>query len=310
MGNTAWTPERDARLVELKHGGRAWKTIALYLCTSETECQRRWGSITNTEVQSSRRDMSRPSTGPGRPKVDGDRYPSGQLKPRKPNPKVMEMRRAIAGANEKADLTKTTDPIDLACARGWLTEAESRAAKTLERLYNQSGFGAPRMNPAGLHEVQPSLDIDMRPWSEMPNAEIAEIWDKVMCDEATVSREARAEASNLLWRKIMKEMPIPMRNELFSVCIAQSWPQWIVYLANGKDVPEGFADRRKRLHDGLAVVRSVMAKAKPSPPSQAQPLIQKQFDGPKGPRREEHFTYVDTSGAAFLEVVKITRRPA
>lgn len=73
----------------------------------------------------------------GRPKLPGDRYPSGKLKPVKPNPRVVEMRRALLGAKEgeAVDITKTESPIDLALARGWLSKERHAAAERFIRLY-------------------------------------------------------------------------------------------------------------------------------------------------------------------------------
>jgi hypothetical protein len=244
----------------------------------------------------------------GRPKAEGERYPNGRLKPRGGNPKVIEMRKALMG-NAKVDLSKADNPIELAYARGWLTENEGRAAKTLENLYRQAGFSAPHMNSGGLSEVQPSLDLDARNFSIMSDAEVTEIWDKVMNDEGSpTDRELQSKRAMRLWCTIMGGMPNDVRAEVFSVCIAQSWPQWIIYLASAKEVPEGHALRRRRLLEGLGVVRNVMSKSKPKVIPMTSEVSEK--SKPKGQKREEHFTYVDEDGATLLEVVKITRRMA
>ena len=245
----------------------------------------------------------------GRPKQDGERYSNGRLKPRPPNPKVIEMRKALMG-NAKVDLSKASDPVDLAHSRGWLTDGEHRAAKKLEQLYQMAGFGPPRMNGNGLSEVQPALDIDARSFATMPDKDAVAIWDKVFSSEADeVDREQQGAAAMRLWCSIMKELSTPVREELFSVCIASSWPQWVVFMASDRPLTPNVSARRDRLIQGLGAVRQAVMRTKQKP---AQPELSGAPVGetPKGPRRRELFTYVDEEGKVLLEVERITRRPA
>lgn len=82
--------------------------------------------------------MTRMTYKTGRPRKSGERYPGGKLKPQNgPNAKVVAMRRALLGANdgEDVDLTMAENPMDLAFARGWISEPRHRAGKLFANLY-------------------------------------------------------------------------------------------------------------------------------------------------------------------------------
>lgn len=82
--------------------------------------------------------MTRLTYKTGRPRKSGDRYPGGKLKPQNgPNAKVVAMRRALLGADDgdEVDLTMAENPMDLAFARGWISEPRHRAGKLFANLY-------------------------------------------------------------------------------------------------------------------------------------------------------------------------------
>jgi hypothetical protein len=239
------------------------------------------------------RHRKRGSSKAGRPRKVGDRFPGGKLKPNNgPNARVLELRRGMLG-DAKLDISLASDPIDLAHARGWLTDAQHKAARTLGRLYRQAGFGAPHMDAGGLSEVQPSLQIDARSFATMADEEIETIWDVVFCDEGEVNRESQAEKATVLWGRIMGSLPKAVQSEVFSVCIAGSWPQWIVWQANGQDVPPVWALKKDRLFEGLQSVRDVMRKERPPTPA---PLATLKPVKAKRPKIEQPLTFVDEDG--------------
>ena len=61
----------------------------------------------------------------------GERYDNGRLKPPAPNAKVVAARRALLGAaaDQVVDIRKAENALDVALARGWLTEKHHRAAQ-------------------------------------------------------------------------------------------------------------------------------------------------------------------------------------
>lgn len=81
--------------------------------------------------------MTKRTYNTGRPRKQGERYPSGKLKPAKPNAKVVAMRRAMLGAKdgERVDLAKAENPMDLALERGWISEKRHRAGQLFANLY-------------------------------------------------------------------------------------------------------------------------------------------------------------------------------
>jgi hypothetical protein len=262
-----------------------------------------------------RRIVRRGSSKAGRPKKAGARYPGGQLRPPTPNEVVVKQRREMLG-DASLDIALASDALDLAHARGWITDVQHRAARTLGKLYHQARIGGPRMGSGALHEVQPALQIDARSFAIMSDDEVEELWDKVFSDEGEATPEDRAETALALWGKIMGSLDQAVQSEMFAVCIAGSWPQWMVYEARGKPVPPTWEVRRTRLFLGLAKVRDVARKPRPHvvPPSQPHPLR-------KHNRRarmvEERIIYVDEGGDTVpivsehglpFEVARLTRR--
>lgn len=251
------------------------------------------------------RALPRGSSKAGRKKLPGARYPNGRLKPPGPNQIVVDGRRAMLG-DDKLDISAASDPLDFAHAKGWLTDQEHQAARALGRLFRQCGFGAPRMNPAGLHEVQPSLQIDARSFSVMADDEITTIWDAVFRDDP-IPGEDRSAIATSLWQKIMGAMPKAVQAEVFSVCIASSWPHWMIDQARGIELGRSRIDRKERLMAGLALARSVTRrerkKAEP-----AQPIVVAEPEpARRGRMVEERFTYVTAAGETVLEVVRRRR---
>lgn len=76
----------------------------------------------------------------GRPRHTGPRHANGRLMPPGPNEHVIASRRALLGvtdpATENVDLSKAENALDLALARGWISPARHRAARTYAQLWN------------------------------------------------------------------------------------------------------------------------------------------------------------------------------
>ena len=50
----------------------------------------------------------------------------------------------------------------------------------------------------------------------------------------------------------MSAMTPAERDEVFSVCILRSWPQWVIYRARGKDVPPSWQCKQALLQSGFS----------------------------------------------------------
>jgi hypothetical protein len=98
----------------------------------------------------------------GRPRKEGDRYPSGKLKPPLPNQRVIAERRILLGG--AGDISKAENPLDLMLARGWITEDEHRAGRAYAFLYIKAGIDLPRLKTADLREsgsIEQDADVVM-----------------------------------------------------------------------------------------------------------------------------------------------------
>ena len=75
----------------------------------------------------------------GRPRHTGPRHANGRLLPPGPNERIVAARRALlgGGADPKADISVAENALDLALARGWLTPARHRAARSYAQLWNR-----------------------------------------------------------------------------------------------------------------------------------------------------------------------------
>lgn len=210
--------------------------------------------------------MSKFSSRNGRPRKAGDRYPSGKLKPAKPNARVVEMRRALLGARdgEAVDLAKAETPIDLAHARGWLSQERYDAAQRFVRLYRGIRFPvmAVSADPSGrgvLSKEDRILVGEKLNWANMPSADVNRLFDAVVMSARPASPRPSTEALPQVpgeLRELWASLKPEQARELFTVCVLGNWPQWILARLRGDVVPAGARRRQRSLLDGLDCIRT------------------------------------------------------
>lgn len=214
----------------------------------------------------------------GRPRKSGDRYPSGKLKPAKPNSRVIEMRRALLGAKDgdTVDLTKTEHPLDLALARGWLSQERYDAAQLFIRLYRGIRFPvmAISRDPSDLGSLSKddrAVVAEKLNWANMPSADVNRLFDAVvMSARSTPAAPRPAEPLPQVpaqLREIWAALKPEQARELFSVAILGHWPQWAIQRARGEVLESApYRRRRKLLEAGLdAIVGDRRAAGRQSP---------------------------------------------
>lgn len=156
----------------------------------------------------------------GRPRQDGDRYPSGKLRPPKPNATVLARR--LAG-----DADAGEHPMDFALGKGWITERQHRDAMAYRAAFNRAHISGPRLSVGTLSEVPPSEELRMN-WSQMSDDEISGIFDKVFNEEpGPEDREAMEATALERWKRLNVALRASEREELFRVCVLGSWPFWM-----------------------------------------------------------------------------------
>jgi hypothetical protein len=172
--------------------------------------------------------------GRGRPRKDGPRHPSGQLVQKvEPNPKVVELRRALIGAAPTARLADAEDPMTLALARGWISEAQHRAGAAYAQAWRRSH---PQRRAPGLEETREPATRDLRRVSEMSDAEIATAFEAVF--SAPEARGPPSEAdlaeARARYNSMSRALTAAEQNEVFLCFCLASWPQWLLQRCAGR----------------------------------------------------------------------------
>lgn len=179
----------------------------------------------------------RGSSKAGRPRAEGERYPNGRLKPRGPNETVIAKR--LAG-----DASAGEHPLDFALSQKWITERQHKDAMAYRAIYQQAHIGGPRLSLASLAEIPDQEALTMN-WSQMSDAEIAEIFDAVFCEDmATVSPEEATAKAQARWTVLNKHLSPAERQQLFLVSVMGSWPFWMTKAAAQKAL--GAQDQQRR----------------------------------------------------------------
>ena len=170
--------------------------------------------------------------GGGRPRKAGSRHPSGQLVQKvEPNAKVIELRRALLGDVAEARLADAENPMALALARGWITEAQHRAGLAYAAAWRRSH---PQRRAPGLEERQEPASRDPRRVSEMSDAEISQAFDVVFRGPEGPLSEADQIEARTRYNAMSRAISPPEQNEVFLCFCLASWPQWILQRCAGR----------------------------------------------------------------------------
>lgn len=199
---------------------------------------------------------SKGSSKAGRPRKAGDRYPSGKLKPPAPNAALLERRRA-------GDASAGEHPLDFALSQHWISEQMHRDAMAYRAAFNVAHIGGPKMSCGSLAEVPPAEALRMN-WSQMADAEIVEIFDRVFSGDVQPEDRPKLEAAALeRWKRLNAALNTSEREELFRVCILGSWPFWMPKKASSHAL--GIRDMAKEefLMGGLGAVGRALRPPKP-----------------------------------------------
>ena len=250
--------------------------------------------------------------GGGRPRHEGDRYPSGRLKPQGPNERSVEIRKAFGF--KKMNQQRMV-PLDVAHANGWLSNVDYLTGIRFANLHQTAGFsrsggamGATLEVDAGT-EVSLSVSLEAKSFfSGLPHAELVVLWDRVFDRgerDPVKADEASAKAMRQ-WKAACAAMTMQERAEVTNVCVLDSFPQWIIQRSAGRE-GTSWEGKRALLISGLAKVRQSL---KPERVSDQSPSDQPRALNRNPARAQvERTVYVDGDQKPVLEVERITRRP-
>lgn len=175
----------------------------------------------------------------GRPRIAGERYENGRLKPVGPNPRVVAERRALLGSPEaKGQALKAAEnALDLALARGWLSKELHQAAQDYAVLHRRGALGLAPIR---------TIDPEQGPGGGRTPR---------LADAASLYRLSH------IWQALATTPSV--RRMLVEVCVLGAWPKWVIDAAAGKTGALAGVERRS-LQIGLATVHAVMRRPAPA----------------------------------------------
>jgi len=255
-------------------------------------------------------------SGGGRRRSDGDRYPSGKLKPVQPNPEVLARRALLC-----ADPSMATCPLDASYANGWLSQSDYGAAKAYISVHAGAGLGGPGAARTADTSIPRGAAMDLSErWSGMTEAEIRKfrisqlpdkelvlIWDSALRDlgRAADPEQAQkfAENANRRWRALNAAMTSHERLVVDSFCIRETWPRWFHERLAG-NMKSQWEDERSVLISGLRRIGAALSQPKSIARSD---LVLPDPPKPRGPVVIERTEIVDDTGAVVQVFERIRR---
>ena len=188
----------------------------------------------------------------GRPALkDRERF-TGNRKPKperiEPNDKVIKLREAALG-DCKAHHSAAEDPMSLALARGWLTEAQHKAGEAYAADYRATH---PQRRTIGLSEAPEPSARDVRTIAQMGDWEISAALDSINAKTAGMGMSEDRQAS---LRRRYNETSLKLghfaQNEVFSAFCLRLCPLWIARHIFGHRQTADSDRRWKALKEGL-----------------------------------------------------------
>jgi hypothetical protein len=244
------------------------------------------------------RRKTKGSSKAGRPRKSGDRYPSGKLKPPAPNEALLTRRKA-------GDASAGEHPLDFALSRQWITEQMHRDAMSYRAAFNLSHIGGPRMSCGSLAEVPPSETLRMN-WSQMSDAEIVDIFDRVFSGDIQPEDRPKLEAAALeRWKRLNVALSATEREELFLVCVLGSWPFWMPKKASAHALGVRDLTKEENLLHGL----SAIARALRPPKRQTARITPLPFKRARAGRTEVPVRYETDDGLEVQPEATETGKP-
>jgi hypothetical protein len=202
----------------------------------------------------------RGSSKAGRPRIEGERYANGRLKPRGPNETVVAKRRA-------GDAEAGEHPLDFALSQKWINERQHRDAMAYRSAYQYAHIGGPRMSSGSLAEVPeselPPLEVLIRNLSQIPDADITAAWDKFFGggDEPALQRDDGKAMKT--WKLLNLTLTAAERQQIFEVAVLGSWSFWMTRQASDHALGRQDQERKAALMGALGGVARALRPPRP-----------------------------------------------
>jgi hypothetical protein len=243
---------------------------------------------------------------PGRKRKAGDRKPCGRLRytPPEPNQSVIERRKALLGSD--VGLHNAESPLNLAFARGWISERQFRAGAAFGRIHAGAGLNAPGLSGSGLAEADEGTRVEVRTWAELSDVEIGAIWNQVMNVSGPATTDEKQARSMDNWIALCAILTPSELREVELVCVHDSWPFWITSRCAG-NMTSAHERKRDLLLAGLDKIAKTLFRAKEDAPT-IEPLSFGQMNSAQPRSVVELTTYEDQDGNKLFEVERVSRR--
>ncbi len=272
-----------------------------------------------------KRTKRRGSSKAGRPRKSAPRYPSGKLKPMKPNQILMDRRAEIA-----PDPTMSTAPMDCALANGWISRADHATGTWYAETHRRCGFRVGSVTASSSQEVELMSEVSKLSFSEMSDEMIIGAWENAM-ERSNRSAPAGDGAKLSTWSAVNAALTEAQRREVYLVCVLESWPFWLTSRLQAKrfeaharalakkekreltDLEKLYIARRmssghdvkhRHLTEGLKLIRIVRDLIEGRVVAADQSQIQAVPSPPKK-KFAETTLYVDEDGVHIREVVRL-----
>lgn len=265
---------------------------------------------------------------PGRPRKSGDRKPCGRLRQVAPEPNsyVLERRRALAGPGVAVEAAE--NPLDLAHARGWLTERQHRAGAAYARIKRACKLGSQRVTLANLPEAPEWGEKDVRPIGQLPDAMIVQALENIALPAPNSSQE-RTERAMAQWAQLCEALGMDELTQVEFVCVEESWPFWLTHrIARAAAVERGEGEAHDAKFGKASAHHETKFQALASGLDKIADLLFRTKDGEGGidtieplsfgemnsqmpaasKRVVEVRDYVDPEGNKLFEVERVSRR--
>lgn len=189
----------------------------------------------------------------GRPRKEGARYPSGDLRPVGPNPEIVARRQTLC-----SDVTMATTPIDVMLANRWITEDQHRTAARYRQDHAHAGLEGPSVPTQRDLSAPEGVDARGVTFAHMTNAEVAAVWDSAMGRTPAPANDQHASQARSMdrYREANRLMTVGQRNEVNDVVLLDSWPQWVIQRRAGR-FDTTWERKRELLIAGLDLIQTL-----------------------------------------------------
>lgn len=192
----------------------------------------------------------------GRPRKEGARYPSGDLRPAGPNPETIARRQALC-----SDVTMATNPIDVMLANRWITEDQHRTAARYRQDHAHAALNGPTVPTQRDLSAPTGVDTRGVSFAHMTDEEVAAVWDSAMSRTPPAANDQHASQSKAMdrYREANRMMTVAQRNEVNDVVLLDSWPQWVLQRRLAGRFDTSWERKRELLIDALDLIQTLYA---------------------------------------------------